>query len=344
MTAPEKIESETQLDELLTRPRRELIEFMPFLNNPLVILGAGGKMGPTLCVLCRRAAEEAGIDLEVIAVSRFSKRGVQSWLEERGVRTHACDLLHRESLDALPDAGNIIYLVGFKFGTTENPSMAWAMNTLVPAYVAERYRHSRIAALSSGNVYPMVPVDSRGATETAILTPVGEYANACIGRERILDYHARTNSTPVVLIRLSYAVDLRYGVLLDIAQKVFTGKPVDVTTGHLNCIWQGDANEFILRSLPLANSPATVFNLTGPSELSVAGLAMQFGDIMGRTPRIVGTESDTALLSNPSRAFAILGKPPTSVDTMVRWVADWVMQGGSTLNLPTHFEVRDGSY
>lgn len=341
---PERVEGEEQLDELLTRPRSRLAEFVKTLKGPLLILGAGGKMGPSLAVLCRRAADAAGCKLEVCAASRFSNRGTRSWLEERGVKTVECDLLERDAPRRLPDAENVVYLVGLKFGTSDNPSRTWAMNTLVPAHVAERYPAARIVALSSGNVYPLVPVRSRGSVETDALTPLGEYANACVARERIFEFFSHRNGTRIVLVRLNYAVELRYGVLLDIAQRVHAGQPVDVSTGYLNCIWQGDANEFIVRSLDLAKTPAATLNLTGPTEVSIGKLATRFGELMGRTPRIVGTESDTALLSNPARALALLGQPPTPLERMLRWTAHWVMRDGCTLNKPTHFEVRDGNY
>jgi nucleoside-diphosphate-sugar epimerase len=252
--------------------------------------------------------------------------------------------LERYKLNQLPDAENVIYLVGLKFGTSDNPSLTWAMNTLVPAHVAERYPAARIAALSSGNVYPLMPVHSGGSVESDALTPLGEYANACVGRERIFEFFSRQNGTPIVLVRLNYAVELRYGVLLDIARRVHAGQPVDVRTGHLNCIWQGDANEFIVRSLSLTNSPAAPLNLTGPAELSVAKLAFRFGELMGRMPRITGTEASTALLSNPARALARLGQPPTPLERILHWTTHWVMRGGRTLDKPTHFEVRDGNY
>jgi nucleoside-diphosphate-sugar epimerase len=341
---PELIETEEALDELLTRPRSCLVDFVKTLSSPLLILGAGGKMGPSLAVLCRRAADAAGHKLEIYAASRFSNPAIRPWLEARGVKTLECDLLERYKLNQLPDAENVIYLVGLKFGTSDNPSLTWAMNTLVPAHVAERYPAARIAALSSGNVYPLMPVHSGGSVESDALTPLGEYANACVGRERIFEFFSRQNGTPIVLVRLNYAVELRYGVLLDIARRVHAGQPVDVRTGHLNCIWQGDANEFIVRSLSLTNSPAAPLNLTGPAELSVAKLAFRFGELMGRMPRITGTEASTALLSNPARALARLGQPPTPLERILHWTTHWVMRGGRTLDKPTHFEVRDGNY
>jgi dTDP-4-dehydrorhamnose reductase len=341
---PDAIENEEALEEILTRPRSELTGWLPTLQSPLLILGAGGKMGPTLAVLCQRAAQAARQPLEILAVSRFSDPVVRQALEGRGVRTIACDLLERGALRQLPDAANVIYLVGLKFGTTGNPALTWAMNTLVPASVAERYPAARLVVLSSGNVYPLVKVDSTGSSETDELTPLGEYANACVARERIFDFYSQKQGTLMTLVRLSYAVELRYGVLLDIAQRVQAGQPVDVTMGYLNCIWQGDANEFIVRSLDLARSPARVLNLTGPTPLSVQHLAQRFGELLGRPVQFTGQESDTAFLSNPRRVLEMLGPPPTPMEAVMRWTAHWVQGGGRTYNKPTHFEVRDGKY
>ena len=341
---PEIIESENALDELMTRPRTELVEFVRTLSNPLLVLGAGGKMGPSLAVLAHRAAEAAQHKLEVIAVSRFSDKRSREWLEARGVRTVSCDLIEREALKQLPDSDNIINMVGFKFGTSGNPALTWAMNTLVPAHIAERFSTSRIAVLSSGNVYPLLEPRSGGAVETDSLTPVGEYANACVARERIFEFFSQKNGTAIVCLRLNYAVDLRYGVLLDIAEKVHAGRPVELSTGYFNCIWQGDANEFIIRSLELASAPSTALNLTGPAVLSVREVALQFGKSFGRPVQFVGAEAETALLNNPKRLCSILGNPPTSLETVIHWTAHWVTTGGRLLNKPTHFEVRDGRY
>jgi hypothetical protein len=279
-----------------------------------------------------------------VAVSRFSGERTRRWLESRGISTIPCDLLEREELKKLPEAHDVLYLVGLKFGTQDNPSLTWAVNTLVPSHVSEQFPRSRIVALSTGNVYPLVPVKSGGATETHPVTPLGEYANAAVARERVFEYHARKNSTPLALLRLNYAVDLRYGVLLEIAQKVWNNQPVDVTTGYLNCIWQADANEMIVRSFSLAASPPAAFNLTGPTILSVRELARRFGELMGRRVEITGQEAETALLNNASRLCSILGNPPTPIETMCRWTAHWVMNGGPTLGKPTRFEVRDGKF
>ena len=338
------IDTEDALDEVLTHPRTTLVEFIKTLSSPLVILGAGGKMGPTLCVLAHRAAEAAAHPLEVIAVSRFSDEHTRRWLEARGVQTLTCNLLDRTLLAQLPDSENVVYLVGLKFGTAHNPARTWALNTLVPAHAAERYPRARIAVLSSGNVYPLREIRSGGSVESDPLTPLGEYANACVARERLFEFYAQQNNTPIVNIRLNYAVELRYGVLLDIARKVWADEPVDVTMGYLNCIWQGDANDMILRSFVLAAAPAQPLNLTGPDMLSIRSLAQRFGELLGKSPAITGIEAETALLNNPARACSLLGPPPTPPGTMMRWVAHWLQMGGRQLGKPTHFETRTGSY
>lgn len=341
---PEIIDSESALDDVLTQPSAKLIEFVKTLRGPLLILGAGGKMGPTLAVRAKRAALEAGCDLDVIAVSRFSDSRAHEWLDARGVRTLSADLLSRDALRTLPDAENVIYLAGLKFGTSQNPSLTWAMNTLLPANVAERYPSARIVALSSGNIYPFVAVDSGGAKEDHPLTPLGEYPNACIARERIFEYFSRRNATPVVLARLSYAVELRYGVLLDMAAKIWRGEPIDVSANRLNWIWQGDANDMIVRMLALAVAPPLPLNLTHPDSLSVRETALRFSQLLGKPAKLIGQEAQTALLSNPAIACGTLGTPGTPLETVMRWVAHWVSRGGRTLGKPTHFEVRDGKY
>jgi nucleoside-diphosphate-sugar epimerase len=340
----ETIRNEAELDEVLTRPSPALLQFIGSVPSPLVVLGAGGKMGPSLAVLARRAAAAAGHPLEVIAVSRFSNAASRQWLEEREVRTIAADLLKEDEVRRLPDAANVLYLVGQKFGTRENPGATWVANTLAPAFVAQRYASSRLVALSTGNVYPLSKVRDGGARETTPLTPLGEYPNAAVARERLFEFFAAEHRTPLVILRLNYAVDLRYGVLPDIARKVFGGEPIDLTMGWFNCIWQGDANELILRSLELASVPRRVFNLTSPQVLSVRAVAERLGERLGRAPQFVGAEAETALLSCADALAGQLGPPATPLDTLLRWTADWVKMGGRSLDKPTHFEVRDGVY
>jgi nucleoside-diphosphate-sugar epimerase len=341
---PERIDGEEQLDELLTRPSAALTKFIRTLSNPLVILGAGGKMGPTLAVLAKRAAENAKHPLDVIAVSRFTDTRLREWLENRNIKTIVCDLLDAKAIEDLPDAEALIYMVGLKFGTANNPAATWAMNTIVPARVAERYRGVRIVALSTGNVYPLGEPGRDGSIETDPLTPLGEYANAAVGRERIFEFYSRRHNTSLALLRLFYAVELRYGVLVDLGRKVHAGEPIELANGYFNCIWQGDANEMILRSLPLVASPPSVWNLCRPEKFSVRTVASQFGELLGRPPQFVGSESSTALLGNSSALCASLGAPAVGLDPMVRWIAHWIKEGGRNLDRPTHFEVRDGNY
>jgi len=341
---PELIETEEALDEVLTRPRPELIQFIKSVRSPLVILGAGGKMGPSLAALARRAAEAAGHKLDIIAVSRFSDSNARRWLEKREVRTLSCDLYDPNATRQLPDTENVLFLVGQKFGTTQSPAATWAANTVVPARVAERYADARIVALSTGNVYPLSPASRGGSAESDPLTPLGEYANATVGRERIFEFFSQRNRTPITLLRLFYAIDLRYGALRDLGDKIWGGKPIDLANSHLNCIWQGDANEMVIRALALAGSPATAFNLTSAEVFSVRRVATRLGELLGKPPTFTGNETETALIGNTSKLRTLLGDPPTPLESMLHWTADWVKRGGRSLGKPTHFEVRDGRY
>ncbi|MHC1763837.1 MAG: NAD-dependent epimerase/dehydratase family protein [Verrucomicrobiia bacterium] len=341
---PATIRSEDELDEILTRPSRQLVEFIPQITSPLLVLGASGKMGPSLCLLARRAAIAAGRTLRIVAVSRFSDRRSRRWLETHNIETISCDLLNRDETKGLPEAQDVVYLVGMKFGTQQNPWQTWAINTLVPSHVVERYPSSRIVALSTGNVYPLVPAQSGGSNENDPPAPVGEYGSAALARERIFEYYSRTRGTSFAILRLNYAVELRYGVLVDIAQKVWHRQPIDLSTGYLNCLWQGDANEAILRAFALVSNPLAVFNLTGLEVLKVRELALRFGHLMGREPLLIGSEAPTALLSNASKIFAALGPPATPVNRVLEWIADWIKRDGATLGKPTHFEVRSGQF
>ncbi len=343
-TLPALVASETELLDVLTRPSAALVEFITTLPSPLLVLGAGGKMGPSLCVLAKRAAEEAGQSLDLIAVSRFTDAKARSWLEERGIRTITADLLDRQAVQQLPDAPNVINLTGLKFGTAQNPALTWATNTVGPMLAAERFAKSRIVALSTGNVYPLVPVASGGATEEHPLTPLGEYGNAAVARERIFEYFSQRNGTSIALIRLNFAVELRYGVLVDVARRVWEGRPIDVTNAAFNCIWQGDANEMILRSLALTGSPAQAWNLSQPVALQVRDVANRFSELFGKPARLQGTEARDAFLCNAGKICARLGPPPTSLDTVMKWTAHWIRSGGVLWNKSTHFEVRDGAY
>ncbi len=341
---PDTIRSEDELLEILTRPRPVLVQFIQTLDSPLIILGAGGKMGPSLAILARRAADAAEMNLEIVAVSRFTDRQIRDDLEARGIRTLSADLMERGAFASLPDSSNLLYLVGLKFGTSSNPVHTWATNTLIPAYAAERYAGARIVALSTGNVYPFVAVNGSGSRESDALTPLGEYSNACVARERVFEYFSGLNSTRVALLRLSYALDLRYGVLVDIAHKVYRGQPVNVAMSYLNCIWQGDANEMIIRSLALASTPPQPLNLVGSEHYRVRELALRFGELLGKEVSFCGTEAKTALLSDNSLLHNLLGEPSTPLESVMEWTADWVRSGGRLFNKPTHFEVRNGDY
>ena len=333
-----------ELELLLSTPNTELGHALANLESPILILGANGKMGPTLTLLAKRSLELVNQPKDIIAISRFGNPEGKQWFEKHGIKTISCDLLAQEQVERLPNSTNIIYMAGRKFGTQESPSVTWIMNTLPPAHVCKRFANARMVVLSSGAVYPMVPVNEGGSVEGDPLTPPGEYANACIARERIFEYFAEENGTQISLIRLNYAVEPRYGVLVDIALKVFRQEPVDLTMGYLNCIWQRDANDMILRSFSLTSSPAHHLNLTGPETLSVRELAHAFGKEFDVEPIFSGNESDMALLNNATEALRIHGKPRMDVSEMVSLTADWISSGGELLGKPTHFEVRDGKY
>lgn len=338
-------ESDDDLERRLAEPPPRLVTDLAELTGDLVVLGAGGKMGPSLCHLARRGLDAAGrTDVDVIAVSRWSDREVEKRLRDRGVRTVSFDLSPDADLTGLPDAGNVVYMVGAKFGSAADPAQTWAVNAFLPVAVARRYAGARIAAFSTGNVYPLVPVTAGGCTESDPPDPVGEYAMSCLGRERAFAYASSRHGTPVALLRLNYAVDLRYGVLADIARAVRAGEPVDVTTGHVNVVWQAYANEVALRSLLHATSPALTLNLTGPETLSVRRVAARFGELFGVEPRCSGTEAPTALLSDASRCHALFGYPELSAGALVEAQAAWVAAGGTLWDKPTKFQRRDGRF
>ncbi len=338
------IRNESELEDALSRPKPADVEFLRELEGDLLILGVAGKMGPTLARRAARARDAAGVRKRIIGVARFSTAVVRERLDAAGVETIAADLLEPDQLAGLPDAANVIHMAARKFGTTGNEYLTWAMNALLPARVAERYRGSRIVAFSTGNVYPLVPVTSGGATEATPVAPVGEYAQSALARERLFEYFSARYGTRVTLVRLNYAIDLRYGVLLDIGRKVFERRPVDVAMGLVNVIWQGDANSVCLRALSLCSSPPTVLNLTGPETLSVRAIAERFGAIFGIEPVLEGAEGPTALLSDASRCHRIFGYPEMAVDQMIESTAAWIAAGGAVWDKPTHFEVKDGKF
>jgi hypothetical protein len=333
-----------ELEDRLSEPTQAVIDMMQRLQGDIIVLGVAGKMGPSLIRMAKRASDEAGTERRIMGVSRFRDSAARRELEIQGIETITADLLDERALTALPDAPNIIYMAGMKFGSTGQEPMTWAMNTLLPGLVCQRYGSSRIAAFSTGNIYGLVPTSSSGSRETDTPNPAGEYAQSCLGRERIFEYYAQSHSTPVSLIRLNYACDLRYGVLVDIAQKVWSGQPVDVTMGHFNTIWQGDANALSLLFLEHAASPARKINLTGSLTLKVREVAEQFGLAFGKTVQITGTEAPDALLSDSSLCSNAIGSTTISEDELIHWVATWVSQGGATLGKPTHFESRDGKF
>jgi len=338
------ISSEQQLEDLLAEPSQADTKAMAEMLGDLVILGVGGKMGPSLAKRAKRACERAKFPKRIIGVARFSDPAVQQDLEAAGVETVSVDLLAPGALAALPDAANLLFMAARKFGSTGAEHLTWAMNTLLPALVADRYAASRIVAFSSGNVYPLLPVAQGGATEDMTPGPIGEYAQSVLGRERIFQFFSERNRTPVTLLRLNYAIDLRYGVLLDIGQKVFERQPIDVTMGHVNVIWQGDANSIALRSFVLAQSPPAILNVTGPETVPVRWIARRFGERFGIEPAFEGTEAGTALLSNAAQCHRLFGYPSVTIEQMIEWVADWIGMGGATLAKPTHFERRDGRF
>ena len=333
--------TEDELDDALSLPRPETAAALDACPGDVVILGAGGKMGPTLARMARRAARDSR---RVIAVSRWSSAEARRRLESAGVETLSCDLLDREAVAGLPDAPNLIFMAGQKFGTTGVPEMTWGMNTLVPAFCADRYRDARIVAFSTGNVYALTPVDSGGSRESDPLAPIGEYAASCVGRERMFELHSRRYGTRVSILRLNYAIDLRYGVLVDLALKVLRSEPVSLDMGYVNVIWQGDANRVAIEALRLADSPPFVVNLTGRETLSVREQAVWFGQRFGKTPNLTGTERADALLSSTTLMASSFAPLSVSVDEMRRRVADWVERGGPLLGKPTKFETRDGKF
>jgi nucleoside-diphosphate-sugar epimerase len=333
--------TEHELDDLLSAPRAETTAALDACPGDIIILGAGGKMGPTLARMAARARTDSR---RVIAVSRWSSAAAERALNDAGVETLRCDLLDPNAVARLPDAANVIFMAGQKFGTSDAPAMTWAINTIVPAHCAERYRDSRIVAFSTGNVYSLTPVERGGSREDDTLGPVGEYAASCLGRERVFEFYAMHHRTRIAIVRLNYAIALRYGVLVDIALKVNRGEPVSVEMGYVNVIWQGDANRIALECLRLASTPPFVVNVTGADILSVREIAAWFAERFGKSAQFTGTERVDALLSNTSRMRETLAPPEVSLDQMREWVAQWIEEGGSLLGKATKFEARDGRF
>lgn len=338
------ITNEEQLEELLSRPRPELIDMMKRLDGDIIILGIGGKMGITQGRLAVNAIKAAGVDKKVIGVSRFSAPEGRRKLEQWGIETISCDLLDAEAVAKLPQVKNVVFMAGRKFGTGGAEDLTWAMNTLVPGNVGRHFKDSRIVAFSTGCVYPLVSIMSGGCDESMPPAPVGEYAQSCLGRERIFGYCSKHYGTKVLLFRLNYAIDLRYGVLHDIARQIWNDEPVNNSVGFFNVLWQGDANNFALMSLEHCGSPAVPLNITGPETIPTEYVAEKMGEIMGRKVKYLTSPGEKCYLNNAARAVELFGYPSVSIDTMVRWQAEWIMQGNKTLGKPTHFEVNDGKF
>jgi nucleoside-diphosphate-sugar epimerase len=329
------------LEDFMTNPSDALAGDLARVPGDILVLGVGGKMGPTLARMAKRAAP----DRRVIGVARFSEPGLRQKLEGWGIECVACDLLDTSALAKLPKAPNVVFMAGHKFGASGQAEFTWAMNAGVPYAVAETFRDSRIVVFSTACVYPYVDVNGGGAVEgTPRLPPPGDYAVSCVGRERMFEYGSGKWGTRAALFRLEYAIDMRYGVLYDVASKVHAGKPVDVTMGHVNVIWQGDANEQALRLLAHCASPALPVNVTGPETVSVRWLAEEFGRRMDRPAVVTGTEAPTAWLLNTAVAQKLFGKPRVPLAEMIGWVADWVSRGMPSLGKDTHFSTRDGKY
>jgi nucleoside-diphosphate-sugar epimerase len=341
---PEKIENEQQLEELLSMPPGEVVDLCRTLEGDIIFLGIAGKIGPSISSMAKKACEEAHVSKRIIGVSRFSNEEERKLIESYGIETIKGDLLDQDFVNSLPKVKNVFFLAGMKFGAEGNPSLTWAMNTYIPALVAYHYKDSRIVAFSTGCVYPLVRIESGGSLESDRPEAIGEYAQSCLGRERMFEYGSIRNGTYVSLIRLNYSVEMRYGVLVDIALKVKNEEQVDLAMGYFNMIWQGDMNAMALLSLSFCSSPAKIINITGPETLSIRQVALEFGKLFNKTPKFIGEEAPTALLSNARMAHEILGKQRISPDQIIQWIAYWISNEKRLLNKHTHFEVRDGKY
>jgi nucleoside-diphosphate-sugar epimerase len=342
--APATIADTDQLDDLLSEPTPLAIETLARLDGDLLMLGVGGKMGPTLARMARRASDMAGVRRRIIGVARFSNHDCEPWLHRHGVETVSCDLLQPAQLERLPDAASVILMAGMKFGSTGQEALTWAMNCHLPALVAQRFRRSRIVAFSTGNVYGLTPAARGGSVESDILHPVGEYAMSCVGRERMFEHFSRTLGTPTAILRLNYATELRYGVLVDVARRIWADELVPLAMGYFNALWQGDASAMTLCAFGKVSSPPSIVNLAGPETLSVRQVALEFGRLLGKAVTFAGTEAPDALLSNGTFGHQLFGRPRVSEEQMISWIAEWVHRGGPTLERPTHFESRDGRF
>ena len=337
--------TEEKLNEMLTTPSEKLVEDIKRIKGDIMVLGAGGKMGPTLCILAKNAVKKAGISKRVIAVSRFSDPMALELLHSNGVETISADLLDVDSLNSLPEVENVIFMAGRKFGTDGGSEyITWAMNSTMPSFVAYKFRKSNIVVFSSGNIYPLVPVSGGGCKETDAVCPSGEYPMSVLARERAFEYASHKYGTRVFNYRLNFAVDLRYGVVFDCAKKIMDGVPISLETPVFNFIWQGSANEIAIRGLLHAESPMKTMNVTGPETVSVKKTAVELGKYLGNEPIFAGEEGDSAFLSDSSLAMETFGYPSVSAGTLIRWQAEYLLSGSRTLDKPTHFEERKGTY
>ena len=338
--AENPIADEATLEKLLSEPTEATRRVVTSLDGDIVVLGAGGKMGPTLAMMLKKADPAKTI----YAVSRFSDGDVEKRIADAGIETISLDLLDESTYSQLPDAANVFYLAGMKFGASGNQPLTWAMNAYLPALAARHYRNSRIVAFSTGNVYPLVDATTAGPTEQTPPEPVGEYAQSCLGRERIFEHFSQTNGTEVAIIRLNYANEPRYGIIVDLTLKIFDNRPIDLAMGYVNLIFQGDANNYIIQAMSLARSPATVLNVTGGETISVRQLASRIADMLGKQPQFTSQEAPTALLSDASLCVKHFGPPPTSLEKMLQIIVPWVANDGKVFNKPTKYDVRDGKF
>jgi len=331
---------ESGLEDILSEPTDATKELIAGLNGDIVVLGAGGKMGPTLAMMLKKASSGKNI----YAVSRFSDKAVRTKIERAGIKTIQLDLLDESLYSQLPDVENVFYLAGMKFGSTGNQPLTWALNSFLPGLVARHYKNSRIVVFSTGNVYPLVDINSGGASEKTAPDPIGEYAQSCLGRERIFEYFSQLHNTPMTIIRLNYANEPRYGIIVDLTRRILNGEPVDLTMGAVNLIWQRDANDYIIRSISLTKSPPAILNVTGPDTVLVRQLAEQIGQVLNNKPQFISREAKTTLLSNASFCSSMFGYPQTTLEEMVSLIAKWVKSGKKVLNKPTKYDIRNGKF
>ncbi len=332
--------TESGLEDILSEPTEATRKVIATLNGDIVVLGAGGKMGPTLAMMLKKAS----VDKNIYAVSRFSDKAVKTRIEEAGVKTIEADLLDESQYCELPKVENVFYLAGMKFGATGNQPLTWALNSFLPAMIARHYKNARIVAFSTGNVYPLVDINSGGASEETAPDPVGEYAQSCIGRERMFEYFSQLYNTPVTIVRLNYANEPRYGIIVDLTHKILNNDPVDLTMGAVNLIWQRDANDYIIQAISLTKSPPAILNVTGPDTIPIRQLAELIGKELNKEPRFVSQEAKTALLSNASYCLSLFGYPKTTLEEMVTLIVKWVTSGKKVLNKPTKYNIRNGKF